>query len=113
MQVGQIPLVEPLDEMTERSLGCVIAHAHESSHRRQPHTDPFSTYFFSDRRYHLQQKACAILNAAAVIVFALVTVAVKELIEQITISGMDFHAVHAGIQRVARRSRYRYPFHRR
>src|SRR3546814_674972 len=50
---------------------------------------------------HLTEEAQAILQRAAVLVVALIAVRGNELVDQITVGGVDFHAVETGVEGVA------------
>src|SRR3546814_11449446 len=50
---------------------------------------------------HLTEEAQTILQRAAVLVVALIAVRGNELVDKITVGGVDFHAVETGVEGVA------------
>ena len=53
--------------------------------------------------HHFQQQACAVFDAAAIVVGAVVGAALQKLVEQVTVGTVDFGAVEpAGLDRVTR-----------
>ena len=80
-----------------KGLGAVgVAHVMAVGTRCQMDTYAASAPDFNRCISDFQQQACAVFQAAAVAVGALVGAALQELVEQVTVRTVDFHAVKAG-----------------
>src|SRR3990167_6719331 len=78
-------------------LGAVgVAHVMAVGTRCQVHAHTASAPDFDCRIGDFQQQARTVFQAAAVAISALVGAALQELVEQVTVRAVDFHAVKAG-----------------
>ena len=71
--------------------------------RRQPDTHLLRANGLGDRPRHLDREPVASLNTAAEGVGTLVDVGIEELLDQVAVGRVEFHAVEAGGQRETRR----------
>ena len=79
-----------------------VVHIAVGTARRNADVDPVAT---PDRRRglrHLEQKAGAVLDAAAIFVRARVRAVLQELIGQVAVRAMNFDAIEAGLERALR-----------
>lgn len=95
--------VEALDRTFEQRLRVGVVRAVHRGHRRQAHAGALGADFIGNRLHHLGKQAGAVFDIATVGVGALVGAVAQELVQQIAVGRMHFHAVEAGIDRVARR----------
>jgi len=74
----------------------VVAHVMGVGAWCQVYTDTAGAPDFDRRVGHFQQQAGTVFQGAAVVVGALVGAALQELIQQVTVGPVDFHAVETG-----------------
>src|ERR1700677_152898 len=74
-----------------------ISHVIKQSERRKADAHPSTAPDTHDYLRHFHQQAGPVLDAPAVFISAKVCLIAKELIDQITVGAVDFHAVEPGL----------------
>ena len=98
VQVAQLAAVELRDQVAEGFQRVGVVDVAEGAHGRNADADLAAV---THRRHHgiddLQHQTRAVLHRTAVGVAALVAVGAEELVEQVAVGGMHFHAVETGL----------------
>ena len=96
VQVGDPALRQRADRVGEGRARIGVVHVVEDAAGRQPDADAVGAPDAGHRLDHLDQEARAVLDAAAVVVGALVGAVAQELVEQVAVGAVDLDAVEAG-----------------
>ena len=75
----------------------------ESTPWAESDTSPICTYSIDDRIHNLKAESTSVLNASSILVRPLVTDILKELVDEISVSRVDFHSVEASGNGILRR----------
>ena len=102
MHKGQAQRGQCLDHMREQELWCVVACVVGGRHGRETDACAIATDLGHHGLHHFLQKAGAVLDVAAIGVVALVAAAAQELVDQVAVGRVHFHAIKAGGHRIAR-----------
>lgn len=97
VQVRQLELLEPLDQVAELRHRVLHAHALEARVRAQADTSPVGADSVDDGLRHLEPEPRPVLDAAAPLVVTLVARVLRELVDQVAVCAVDLDAVEAGL----------------
>lgn len=95
-------MVELFHCIAEGDLGIGVAHVVERLERRETDAYPIRFPYRAHGVGDFKHQPRAILEGAAIGVTAVVAAVAQELVEQIAIGAVDFHAVESRLQSVAR-----------
>ncbi|MCY1521783.1 hypothetical protein D9M68_566100 [compost metagenome] len=98
-QEGDAALAQFARHVPERGGGVRIAHAVDLAAWRQVHADPARPPDRHAGIHRFQQQARAVLNRAAIGVGAQVGAVLQELVQQVAVGGVHFHAIETGLHR--------------
>ncbi|MCY1370482.1 hypothetical protein D9M69_575740 [compost metagenome] len=96
MQVGQLQGGEFAHHVVEQRLRIGIVRVVGRCHGREPNAGAVAADGFGHGARHFQQKACAVGDAATVVVLAVVASGLEELVDQVAVGGVDLHTVETG-----------------
>src|SRR5580704_2819006 len=103
VEICQPKVVEAFSHIRKERLRIRVRHAVPGSVWPNAHAYAVGTPNGSQRCHDLRKKARAVFDRAAVFIRALVAAVLKKLIYQITVRGVQFDALEAGIHRTLRR----------
>ena len=96
MDEGQSQRGEVFDDVLEQRLGVGVHHVVGGGHGRDADASASAAHGVGHGTGHFQHQPGAVGDGAAVVVGALVAAALGELVEQVAVGAVDFHAVKAG-----------------
>lgn len=103
MQVSQWQGAELVRHVVEQWLRVRVGRIVGRSDRREPQTYPVAAYFLYHGLHDFEQQAGAVLDRATISVGAVVRAAAQELVEQVPVGAVNFHAIKAGTDGAVRR----------
>ena len=102
MDVGQATAVQLAQQVAERLQRVGVFNPVKGAKRRDANADNACIPCGGNHGInHVQHQTCAVFDAAAVVVGALVAVGAEELVQQIAVGRVNFYAVKPGLQCVA------------
>ena len=93
VQIGERAPIEFFGDAAEGRLRVVVAHVVEGAERRQSYADAILTPNIAHRLNHINEQPHPILDRTAISVGAPIGARINELVEQITVGGVDLDAV--------------------
>ena len=95
MQIGQLEGVELFGQEADERDGIAVFHAVEAVQRRQAHAHAVAADGGGHGSQHFKQEARAVLQRAAVAVGAVVRAVAQELVDEVAVGCVHFHAIKA------------------
>ncbi|MNE84932.1 hypothetical protein D3C80_1818760 [compost metagenome] len=96
MEIGDAKVVQPSGCLQDGGNRIRTVHAARGDERRQAHTGALGADLQGNGRSHFEQKACAVVARATVVVFTQVGGGAQELVDQIAVACMDFNTIETG-----------------